>query len=68
MVKALIKSMAESIRALQTDPSAAKIVVRTVLRTEDVETIDYALMRSIQVLARRPFPSAAESRRCWTSS
>jgi NitT/TauT family transport system substrate-binding protein len=59
MVKALIKSMAESIRALQTDPSAAKIVVRTVLRTEDVETIDYALMRSIQVLARRPFPTAA---------
>ena len=59
MVKALIKSMAESIRALQTDPSAAKVVVRAVLRTEDVETIDYALMRSIQVLARRPFPTAA---------
>jgi ABC-type nitrate/sulfonate/bicarbonate transport system substrate-binding protein len=59
MVKALIKSMAESIRALQTDPSSAKAVVRTVLRTEDVETIDYALMRSIQVLARRPFPTAA---------
>ena len=59
MVKALIKSMAESIRALQTEQSAAKAVVRTVLRTEDVETVDYATMRSIQVLARRPFPTAA---------
>jgi NitT/TauT family transport system substrate-binding protein len=59
MVKAIIKSMAESIRALQTDQAAAKAVVRTVLRTEDVETVDYATMRSIQVLARRPFPTAA---------
>jgi NitT/TauT family transport system substrate-binding protein len=59
MVKALIKSMSESIRTLQTDQAAAKAVVRTVLRTEDVETVDYATMRSIQVLARRPFPTAA---------
>jgi NitT/TauT family transport system substrate-binding protein len=59
MVKALIKSMAESIRALQTEQSTAKAVVRAVLRTEDVETVDYATMRSIQVLARRPFPTAA---------
>lgn len=59
MVKAIIKSMAESVRALQTDQPAAKAVVRAVLRTEDVETIDYATMRSIQVLARRPFPTAA---------
>jgi NitT/TauT family transport system substrate-binding protein len=59
MVKSLIKSMSESIRALQTDLPAAKVVVRTVLRTEDVETVDYATMRSIQVLARRPFPTSA---------
>ena len=59
MVKAIIKSMAESIRALQTEQAAAKAVVRTVLRTEDAETIDYATIRSIQVLARRPFPTAA---------
>jgi NitT/TauT family transport system substrate-binding protein len=59
MVKALIKSMAESIRTLQTDQAAAKAVVRTVLKTEDVETVDYATIRSIQVLARRPFPTAA---------
>ena len=59
MVKSLIKSMSESIRALQTDLSAAKVVVRAVLRTEDVETVDYATMRSIQVLARRPFPTSA---------
>ncbi|HEY7317967.1 MAG TPA: NrtA/SsuA/CpmA family ABC transporter substrate-binding protein [Candidatus Binatia bacterium] len=59
MVKALIRSMAESIRTLQTDQAAAKAVVRAVLRTEDVETVDYATMRSIQVLQRRPFPTAA---------
>jgi len=59
MVKALIKSMSESVTVLQTDTSAAKAVVRSVLRTEDVETVDYAAMRSIQVLARRPFPTTA---------
>jgi NitT/TauT family transport system substrate-binding protein len=59
MVKALIKSMSESIRTLQTDRAAAKAVVRAVLRTEDVETVDYATMRSIQVLQRRPFPTTA---------
>ncbi len=59
MVKAIIKSMSESIRALQTNQEAAKAVVRTVLKTEDVETIDYATKRSILVLARRPFPTAA---------
>jgi ABC-type nitrate/sulfonate/bicarbonate transport system substrate-binding protein len=59
MVKALIKSMSESVTVLQTDTSAAKAVVRSVLRTEDAETVDYATMRSIQVLARRPFPTTA---------
>jgi NitT/TauT family transport system substrate-binding protein len=59
MVKSLIRSMSESIGVLQTDNNAAKAVVRSVLRTDDVETVDYATMRSIQVLARRPFPTAA---------
>ena len=59
MVKALIKSMSESVTVLQTDTSAAKAVVRSVLRTEDVETVDNATMRSIPVLARRPFPTTA---------
>ena len=59
MVKALIKGMSESIRALQTDSAAAKAVVRTVLRTDDVDTIEYATMRSIRVLDRRPFPTVA---------
>jgi NitT/TauT family transport system substrate-binding protein len=59
LVKAVIKSMSESIRALQTDQEAAKAVVRAVLRTEDAETVDYATQRSIQVLARRPFPTPA---------
>jgi len=59
MVKALIKGMSESIRVLQTDSAAAKAVVRTVLRTDDMDTIEYATMRSIRVLDRRPFPTVA---------
>jgi NitT/TauT family transport system substrate-binding protein len=59
MVKSLIKGMSESTRALQTDSAAAKAVVRTVLRTDDVDTIEYATMRSIRVLDRRPFPTVA---------
>jgi len=56
-VKALIRSMSESIRVLQSDPTTAKAVIRTALRTDDIATIDYALARSIQVLDRRPFPT-----------
>jgi ABC-type nitrate/sulfonate/bicarbonate transport system substrate-binding protein len=59
LVKALIKGMSESIRALQTDPVNAKIAIRTALKTDDHETIDYALTRSVQILARRPFPTPA---------
>jgi ABC-type nitrate/sulfonate/bicarbonate transport system substrate-binding protein len=57
LVKALIKSMSESIRALQTDSANAKAAIRMALKTDDAETIDYALMRSIRVLDRRPFPT-----------
>jgi hypothetical protein len=57
LVKAVIKSMSESIRALQTDPVNAKVAIRAALKTEDVETIDYALSRSVQVLSRRPLPT-----------
>ena len=56
LAKALIKSMSESIRALQTDATNAKIAIRAALKTDDVETIDYALSRSVRVLDPRPFP------------
>ena len=59
LAKALIRSTSESIRALQTDPANAKIAIRAALKTDDVETIDYALQRSVQVLDRRPFPTQA---------
>jgi hypothetical protein len=59
MAKALIKSASESITVLQTDSTTAKAVVRATLRTEDTDTIDYAVMRSIRVLDRRPFPTQA---------
>ena len=58
LAKALIKSMSESIRALQTDSANAKIAIRTALKTNDTETIDYALSRSARVLDARPFPTA----------
>ncbi len=32
-------------------------MIRSALRTDDVETVDYALARSVQVLDRRPFPT-----------
>jgi NitT/TauT family transport system substrate-binding protein len=57
MAKALIKSMSESIRALQTDSDNAKLAIRAALKTDDVETIDYALSRSVRVLDPRPFPT-----------
>ena len=57
VVKALIKGMSESIRALQSDPAIAKTAIRAALRTDDQETIDYALARAVQVLDRRPFPT-----------
>jgi ABC-type nitrate/sulfonate/bicarbonate transport system substrate-binding protein len=57
LVKALIKGMSESIRALQSDPATAKTVIRSALRTDDAATVDYALARSVQVLDRRPFPT-----------
>lgn len=59
LVKALIKSMSESIRALQSDATTAKAVIRSTLRTDDAETVEYALSRSVQVLDRRPFPTQA---------
>jgi len=59
MVKALIKSMSESIRALQTDQTGAKIAIKSALKTEDAETIEYALVRSVRVLDPRPVPTAA---------
>ncbi|HEY2987041.1 MAG TPA: ABC transporter substrate-binding protein [Candidatus Binatia bacterium] len=59
IAKGLIKSMCESIRLLQTDPAAAKAAIRAALRTEDNETVDYALTRSVRVLDPRPFPTAA---------
>lgn len=57
--KALIRGMSESIRALQTDPTNAKIAIKAALKTDDAETIDYALARSVRVLDPRPFPTQA---------
>jgi NitT/TauT family transport system substrate-binding protein len=59
VVKAVIRGLSDSIRALQTDPASAKAAIRAALRTDDATTVDYALQRSIQVLDRRPFPTPA---------
>jgi NitT/TauT family transport system substrate-binding protein len=59
MVKAIIKSMSESIRALQTDQAAAKATIRVALKTDDMETVEYAATRSVRVLEQLPFPTPA---------
>jgi NitT/TauT family transport system substrate-binding protein len=59
MVKALIKAMSDSIRALQTDQAAARIAIRAALKTDDPDTIEYALLRSVRVLDRRLMPTQA---------
>ena len=59
IVKAVIKGLSDSVRAMQSDPGAAKAAIRAALRTDDAETVDYALRRSVQVLNRRPFPTPA---------
>jgi ABC-type nitrate/sulfonate/bicarbonate transport system substrate-binding protein len=58
-VKAIIKSASEAIRVLQTDPAAAKAAIKVALRTDDPETLEFAAIRSIRVLERRPFPTPA---------
>jgi NitT/TauT family transport system substrate-binding protein len=59
MVKAFLKSVSEGIYILQTDPVAAKSVIKAALKTDDVETIEFAAARSVRVLERRPFPTRA---------
>ena len=59
LAKALIRGMSESIRALQTDSANAKVAIRAALKTDDAETIAYALSRSVRVLDARPYPTAA---------
>ena len=44
---------------LQTDSVAAKAAIKAALRTDDLETIEFAAMRSAKVLERRPFPTRA---------
>ena len=59
LVKAFIKSISEGIHVLQTDPVAAKAVIKAALRTDDSETVEFAAVRSARVLERRPFPTRA---------
>ena len=57
LAKALIRGMSESIRALQTDTANAKVAIRAALKTDDTETVDYALSRSVRILDVRPYPT-----------
>jgi len=59
IIKAFIKSISEGIYMLQTDSVAAKAAIKAALRTDDLETIEFAAMRSAKVLERRPFPTRA---------
>jgi NitT/TauT family transport system substrate-binding protein len=59
VIKAFIKSISEGIYMLQTDSVAAKAAIKAALGTDDLETIEFAAMRSAKVLERRPFPTRA---------
>ena len=59
IIKAFIKSISEGIYMLQTDSVAAKAAIKAALGTDDLETIEFAAMRSAKVLERRPFPTRA---------
>jgi len=59
LAKALIRGMSESIRALQTDTANAKVAIRAALKTDDTETVDYALSRSVRILDVRTYPTQA---------
>ena len=58
-MKALVKSLVESIRLFKTDRNAAKAAIRAALRTDDPETLEFTATRSAKVLDERPFPTAA---------
>ena len=59
MAKALIKSISEGVRVFQTDGAIAKAVIKSVLRTDDRETIELTAARVAKSLERKPFPTAA---------
>ena len=59
IVKAFIKSIAEAIRLFKTDRKAARESVRTVLRTDDPETLEFAVARTAKLLEHRPYPTPA---------
>ena len=55
----MIKSISEGVRVFQTDSAVAKAVIKTVLRTDDRETIDLTAARVAKSFERKPFPTTA---------
>jgi ABC-type nitrate/sulfonate/bicarbonate transport system substrate-binding protein len=58
-MKALVKSISESIRLFKTDRNLAKAVIKSALRIDDPETLDFIAARSARVLDEKPFPTEA---------
>ena len=58
-IKALIKSLSESIRLFKTDRNLAKAVIKSALRIDDPETLEFIATRSAKVLDEKPFPTPA---------
>jgi NitT/TauT family transport system substrate-binding protein len=59
MAKALIKSISEGVRIFQSDSALAKAVIKSVLRTDDPETLEVTAARVAKSLERKPVPTLA---------
>ena len=60
IAKALIKSISEGVRIFQTDTAIAKAVIKSVLRTDDRDTLELTAARVAKSLERKPLPTLAE--------
>jgi NitT/TauT family transport system substrate-binding protein len=59
IAKALIKSISEGVRIFQTDTAIAKAVIKSVLRTDDRDTLELTAARVARSLERKPLPTLA---------
>src|SRR5215467_9520540 len=57
--KALIKSISEGVRIFQTDTAIAKAIIKSVLRTDDRDTLELTAARVAKSLERKPLPTLA---------
>ena len=59
IAKALIKSISEGVRIFQTDTAIAKAVIKSVLRSDDRDTLQLTAARVAKSFERKPLPTSA---------